>query len=178
MRRFMTAALATAALALPAPDTASAQGAGDTTAAPVAGLVEQFDDWQVSCTSGPQVICTMAQDVRARGSDDRLISARVDLESAQGLRLTLITPLGIDLEAPLALYPGLTDDLFATASLRVCQPVGCYGFVFPDDAALEQLSEFVALRVIMTPFNGAPAEVPLSLRGFDAALERLRALQG
>ncbi|MDD7973256.1 invasion associated locus B family protein [Roseinatronobacter alkalisoli] len=123
------------------------------------------------------IICTMLQDVRAQGQAERLISARVDLLADDTPRLTLILPLGLDLDAGLELYPGTSQEMIATVSPSVCQQSECYAFLSLIPDFLQVVRERIALRIRMTPFNAQATEVPLSLRGFFDALERLNNLK-
>jgi len=174
MKHPSMASLALTLLLIPAfPGTALAQ---DTARA---GLSETYGDWQVGCQGNAgTVICTMAQDVRASGGTDRLLSARVDIaERSEPPRLSLIVPLGIDVSIPLELFPGTATDPIESADIRLCQQTGCFAFVQLTPELLARSYENTAMRVQFTPFRGEPSEVPLSLRGFEKALERLHALQ-
>lgn len=173
MKRLATM-IVSAALALLAPSTGFAQS----NLRP--GLSETFGDWQVGCQeTGDDVICTMAQDVRASESSDRLLGARIDVvDPEQPARLSLIVPLGIDVSVPLELFRGAETDAFRTVQTRICQRVGCYAFVPIDGAFQDTVSGETTLRVRMVPFRGMPVDAPISLRGFEDALERLMAFRG
>lgn len=144
----------------------------------VSGLSEQFEDWTVQCAEANGIIvCTMQQDVRPQGQAERLVAARIDLLEGDMPRLTLILPLGLDLEAGIELFPGTSQAAVASLSPRVCQQSECYAFMSLAPDFLQTVSERIALRIRMTPFNGQAIEVPLSLRGFSDALEMLNSLQ-
>lgn len=131
----------------------------------------------MSCSDvGDAVVCTMAQDVRATRQDERIMGARIDLEAEDAPRLTLILPQGLDLHAPVTLTPPGTPDVWAEIRPRVCQQMQCYGFLPLSESIRASLSDEIALRVTLTPFRGEAREVPLSLRGFEAALARLKDL--
>lgn len=151
--------------------------AGSAAAEPRAGLVEEFEDWTVTCAeAGTAVICTMAQDVRTSAAEDRrILGARIDLENGDAPRLTLILPPGLDLHVPVTLAPaGEGEAPLAQTRPRVCLEGECYGFVALTAELRAALAPETALRVRLTPFAGDAREVPLSLRGFDAAFARLR----
>ncbi len=142
------------------------------------GLSEQFEDWTVQCAEANGiVVCTMQQDVRPQGQAERLMAARVDMLDGNMPRLTLILPLGLDLDVGIELFPGTSQTAIAAVSPRVCQRNECYAFVSLAPDVLEAVSERIALRIRMTPFNGQAIEVPLSLRGFSDALQKLNSLQ-
>ena len=176
-RLFCKFSLAFAVLGLLPLDALHAQTATGTDA--LNGLTEQYEDWTVSCgASGDVLICTMGQDVRRSAGSEPLISIRVDLAASTQPRVTLILPLGLDLESDILLFARDLQVPLATLRPTVCQPVGCYFFLTVDADNVEILSSSVALRVRMRPFNDELREVPISLRGFQQALDRLRDLQG
>lgn len=145
---------------------------------PSAGLDEQYEDWTVQCAEATDaVICTMVQDVRQQGQSERIMSARVDLVTSDTPRLTLIVPLGLDLAAGIGVYPGSSETAIASVSPRVCQHSECYAFLPMTPDFQEAVADSIALRLRMTPFNAQAREVPLSLRGFSEALDRLHDLQ-
>ena len=141
------------------------------------GLSEQYEDWTVECAeAGGASICTMVQDVRLQGQSERLIAARIDLATRNSPRMTLILPLGLDLDAGIGIYPGTSQDALTSVSPSVCHQNECYAFVPLTSEYLKALEEPIALRMRLTPFNAQAREVPLSLRGFASALERLYSL--
>ena len=155
------------------------QGAEPGGGAAVAGLSETYQDWELGCTDlAGSLICTLSQDVRSAASGERVLSARIDLAAGDTPRLTLVLPLGLDLHAGVALHAGMAPDPLATVAPRLCQASECYAFLALDSAFLQGLEDRTFLRLQMTPFNAEPREVPLSLHGLPAALDRLRALQG
>lgn len=146
-------------------------------AEPRAGLSETFEDWTVSCAQVEgALLCTMAQDVRRTGGDARLLGARIDLEAQEGPRLTLLLPMGLDLQAPVALTVGPSGAPFADPLPQVCQQAECYAFVPLTGDQRDLLDSEIAVRVRLTPFSGEAQEVPLSLRGFSEAFARLEVL--
>ncbi len=106
-----------------------------------------------------------------------MLSARVDLEANDGPRLTLILPLGLDLHAGVTLYPGMAPEPLAFVTPRVCQATECYAFLPLEPELLDALDDMPFMRLRTTPFSAQPRDVPVSVHGFSAALERLGALR-
>ncbi|MCD7109476.1 invasion associated locus B family protein [Rhizobium sp. DKSPLA3] len=177
----------TAALACAAVTGVSAQ-----TAAKPSALSESYDDWTVRCaTQGApaETAGDPAKGGRSAGARECSLSQSqtnangqrvllVELRPAEDGRLrgNLVLPFG------LALQKGATfavDDLppGKPAPFRTCLPVGCVVSLLFTDGITQSLRSGTTLTV-KAQASDPETEVPfsISLKGFDAALQRTVAL--
>lgn len=194
MRRLPHLSL-TAALACAAVTGVSAQAQAQTqTPAPAqpSALTESYDDWTVRCaTQGAAADkageaakgkpgagareCSLSQ-TQANGNGQRVLLMELRPAEDGRLRGNLILPFG------LALQKGATfavDDLppGKPAPFRTCLPVGCVVSLLFTDTITQSLRSGTKL-IVKAQASDPEAEVPfsISLKGFDAALQRTIAL--
>lgn len=194
MRRLFLLSI-TAALACAAVMDVSAQ-----TATKPSALSESYEDWTVRCatqaasgdsagdpakgarqtgdragsrTGGRE--CSLSQ-TQANGNGQRVLLVELRPAEDGRLRGNLILPFG------LALQKGATfavDDLppGKPAPFRTCLPVGCVVSLLFTDGITQSLRSGTKL-IVKAQASDPEAEVPfsISLKGFDAALQRTIAL--
>lgn len=155
-------------------------------------LTESYDDWTVRCATqgaaGEKAIeavkikpgegtrqCSLSQ-TQANGNGQRVLLMELRPADDGRLRGNLILPFG------LALQKGATfavDDLppGKPAPFRTCLPVGCVVSLLFTDAITQSLRSGTKL-IVNAQASDPEAVVPfsISLKGFDAALQRTIAL--
>lgn len=159
----------------------AAQTAEPTTAPPTerlpggsTALRETFDDWLVNCAAVEgKRRCVIAQ--QQHSQQTRQLVLAVELAPAADGRLqgTLVLPFGLALAEGASLQ---VDDQTPGAPLpfRTCLPVGCIVDLMFDDAEQSMLKSGTALKIAAKADGGEDVPLSISLKGFTAALDRLR----
>lgn len=134
-----------------------------------------FGDWRVRCNSatGAPAKCQMFQNVVVKDSGQPILQAVV------GYIDEVETPVGV-ITLPLGIYlpPGLTMqvDKGQTYELafEVCGRKGCRVRFSIDDTLLGTLKRGNAAEIAFFSASRKPIRVPVSLKGFTAALAQIR----
>jgi invasion protein IalB len=177
MRRLTGRALVSLAwLAAWAACPAVAQETPAAPAEPPATQEEQIQDWTVRCMSAEdgKLSCEMIQILRQRdsGKDVMLMGLGVQPGDTQ-LVAWIVLPLGVALLPP---GVGIKIDEAEPARLafQYCEPTGCAALWAPTEAELAALKAGTVLTVIVTDRNRKQFGLPISLKGFTAALARVQ----
>lgn len=166
MRKLTTAAAALAFAAALQAAPASAQGlqAGQT-----------YGDWGVQCPENNNGKCFLLQQVHNKENNQPVLQARVGKITEQGqekVRLMLIGPLGV------MLPPGVAVQVDENEGHRVpflqCTQMGCQTLITLSDKDIAELKAGTTMKVGMTPPNGQLTVIPVSLKGFTAAMDALQ----
>jgi invasion protein IalB len=64
------------------------------------------------------------------------------------------------------------------ARFRTCLPNGCIAIVRLDKSALAGLQSGTSLKLAVTTASNAPMTFSVSLKGFSAALDRMKVING
>jgi len=156
------------AQAQPAPQAAQLPGGANS-------LQESFDDWRVICaTQGTVRRCTVAQEQSSAQSRQRILAIELGMNGDK-LEGILVLPFGLVLDRGAALQ---LDDQPAQAALRfrTCLPAGCLVPISFDAKTTAALRKGGSLKVKVGLENGQDQTLPISLKGFATALDRLTAL--
>ena len=140
-------------------------------------VVETYRDWTVRCVPQEEGrTCQMVQELAQRESGQRILSLVIDAPEADDLvTATLVAPFG------LRLADGITTRVDGGAAkpfaFSTCLPVGCVVAIDMDEAMIAEMKSGEALVLGMVSItNGQVVNAELSLAGFTAALNRLKAL--
>lgn len=145
-------------------------------------LSETYQDWVINCqtvgtTAGTATrLCQMSQELRQRDSNQLvlLISIAAPVNAAAP-RATIIAPFGLDLSKGVGLVVGESD--IATVPFTTCLPAGCLAHMDLESATLDKLRTGETAQIVLQPRQSEePLIVTISLAGFTAAWERLKAL--
>jgi len=144
-------------------------------------VIESHGDWGVRCEGGDpdseQGQCEMIQNVSPIGSSAVLLHAAVGWpressgESPDPLAV-LVVPLGVHLPSGLHIA-SLNGDAW-TEEYQICTEQGCQVELEIDDRFLSIVAEYEELRVVVRGADLAEVGIPLSLDGFEAALDLLQ----
>lgn len=142
-----------------------------------AGNVERFEDWGVRCglgDNGPRNGCEMFQGV-TRSDNDRLV-----------MRVAVAYPPQEQIDSPVAVFqlplgihlpPGVQMSIDGGEPVRfpvqICFQAGCRADLPLKDELLAKLKGGTRAQVSVRVPNGETINLPLSLMGFTAALERI-----
>jgi len=154
-------------------------------AAPAAGLLpggasslqENFEDWSIVCTqaaSGP--VCALTQVQVDSQSQQRMLAVELKVQANDQISGAVVLPFG------LAVARGVTlqfDDGSASATMpfRTCVPAGCLVPLSFSGTSLASLKQAKVLNVNAVAAEGeGPVKIPISLKGFSAALLRIAAI--
>ncbi len=141
---------------------------------------EQFNDWAIRCETpkgATEEVCAMFQAVSVRKDKDaeksqRLLLFQVRYAKDQSQPNALMTvPLGVLLQAGLTFQ--VDDGKETKLPFSICMPGGCLAGVQLDEKAIWSLK--AGKKATVTVINAARQKVPIpvSLRGFTAALNSL-----
>jgi len=155
--------------------------ATETTASTLPGgassLQESYQDWQVACVSQNSAKrCVMSQQQADPKSGQRVLAMEIVTEKEGITTGTLVLPFG------LALEPGVSikvDEGESPESLRfrTCLPAGCVARLELSEDRLAGMRAGTTLNVTVTPLESdLPVAFAVSLNGFAAALDRMKAL--
>lgn len=149
--------------------------APEVSAAPQKGKV--FDDWVIECErpeGADKDICFAGQTQSMKEGGGRLIHVAVGYLGPKGESALVATvPLGIYLPAGVAFRVG--DGAQTPMVIQNCTNKGCRGSVKLDDAMIKQLGAGKVMSFGMLPAaNGKTVVIPVSLKGFGAALKSLK----
>lgn len=171
MRPLGSSLLAAAAiLAMLAP--AGAQGGeGPST------LRETYQDWTVNCARGETgQTCVMSQQQRHRESGQLVLAVELAAGENGAVAGSIVLPFGLRLAEGVVLQD---DDKSAWLAARfsTCLPVGCLVPLALEPDSLGRLRAGNALNLeATTNDDGAKVNFSISLKGFAAAHDRLKAL--
>ena len=146
-----------------------------------APIEETFEDWTLRCTApaeggGPERACAVTLEMTgtdAEGHSGTILSATMTRQGEDGAVLTLVTPLGTNLQAGVTVSVGPGS---AVAPYLTCQAGGCIVQQAADASVIEALKGGEAIRLNIPLANGQALEAALSMAGFAAAWDRLGTL--
>lgn len=123
--------------------------------------VRAFDDWRLDCTASP---CTLRTAIL--GADGSAV-LRLALLPGEPPLLELATPLPVYVPDGLVLAAG--DEPPLAVPWRICGPDGCMAQVAATPALLAALRRERAASATLTPSDGVPVRIRVSLIGYTAA---------
>ncbi|MDD7971937.1 invasion associated locus B family protein [Roseinatronobacter sp. HJB301] len=147
-------------------------------------LREDFRDWIVNCVTiaadapanaGARV-CEMFQQIDHQESGQRVLTFSVRINDEDQPISVLITPFGLRLAEGVRVQIG--DEQIAHLGFETCLPEGCLVVAPMDPAMITAMRQAREGAVVLVSRQGDALGVPISLMGFAAGLERLRALSG
>lgn len=179
---------------------ATAQSEEKSTPVGPSSLQEVYHDWIVTCRKGsdqpdsPASLCQMAQELRDKKTGQLILSLVLPAQQLpDGANAVVVAPFGLNLSEGVTLsmleqYP--SDDAnnesgFSAraidpkihAPFRTCLPSGCLSnFALNADMKKAMRAGNHALVSLISIDQNRTINVPLSLRGFTAAEQRLNAL--
>ena len=137
---------------------------------------EQVGDWVLRCDppqAGQAKQCEMAQILSDREGKRDLLLIRLGYPPAEGEALALIVvPLDVLLPPGLGLKVDARDP--AMVPIRHCDANGCLAPWRPSADDLAAMKGGKELLVLLRNRDGKQLGLPVSLKGFSAAHERLR----
>lgn len=138
---------------------------------------ETYSDWVVRCQVGDDEVqrCWMMQTLSRESGNERVL--QLELAVADGTtRMSLLAPFGLDLSEGAQLM--VDEEAVAALDFHTCLPAGCLVQEDASEALLGALRRGQQLTVGFTVAQGGqPLRLTMSLAGFSAAHNRLRALQ-
>ena len=140
-------------------------------------VLESYADWQVTCGVREQTkICTMVQQQTNAETRQRILAIELTV-SGDGLEGALVLPFGILLDSGVTLQ---VDDGARRAPLRfrTCLPTGCVVQLEFDDGFATALVKGGTLKVHAVQNDRREIAFRISLRGFNAARNRIAELLG
>lgn len=134
-----------------------------------------FGDWRIRCNTptGAPAGCTMFQNVVVKGSGKPV------LQAVFGYMDGATTPVGVFV-TPLGIYlpPGLTLQVDAgqvyEMNFEICGRSGCRVRFSLDENLLKTFKSGNTAEITFQSGIQKPVQIPLSLKGFTAALEQVR----
>ncbi|WP_439854775.1 invasion associated locus B family protein [Pseudomonas yamanorum] len=138
--------------------------------------IERFQDWGIVCTGEPnQRFCTLAQELRRRDDNRRMVLLEVKPQGQDQALAGLTLPFGLALEAGVTLQ---IDDSPPLPAKRYhsCMPEGCLVPLNFDPNTLAALKRGQTLKVSAPIVTGGTANFILSLKGFTTAYTRMLAM--
>lgn len=137
-------------------------------------LAETYRDWTVRCrTVEEDRRCWMVQSVRGEDGE-RLLQLEFAVREGETW-MGALAPFGLLLKSGAAF--AVDGGAATTFDFRTCMPAGCLVEAEPDDALLAAFRRGNRLVVgLVVADDEVPIRLELSLAGFTAAHDRLRAL--
>ena len=164
------AALCAGLAAAPAPLTAQSEAAPDA----IDIETQQFEDWTLRCEPESETqarTCRMDQRVAAQDGTRvlRVLAGRFGSEKILGA--VIFVPIGVRLPPGLGIQ--VDDRRMRRYPFEICQPKNCQARVVLDGDLLEDFKAGLTGLVKFQTASGQVLNVPLSLKGFSAALQAL-----
>jgi invasion protein IalB len=134
-----------------------------------------FGDWRIRCNSatGAPSKCQMVQNVIVKDSGRPILQSVIGfIDDAPNPIGVFVLPLGIYLPAGLTLQ--IDKGQIYEMSLEICGQKGCRVRFSIDDALLRTFKNGNVAEVGFQTGLQKPITVPLSLKGFTAAIGQLR----
>lgn len=144
-------------------------------------LTETYGDWVVRCVApqavegqaAPTQVCEMTQELRQADSGQRVLAVALQSTEA-GASLTLVAPFGLLLEA--GLQVAVDEEAVTEGRFRTCLPGGCLSVIDLTTDVLDKFAAGNAATVTMRDTSEQDLSLSVSLAGFTAAWNRLKAL--
>lgn len=167
--------LAASIIALLSLGSSAAWAQEESTPAPPQTQVEHFQDWEVHCgaeAAGSETHCEMLQTVNRKGSDQPIMRIAIGYPpQTSGPVAIFVLPLGMRLP------PGVQFKVDSGNAVRfpvqLCVTQGCRADLPLKDDMVRQLRAGHQATVTIHEPRGEPLDLPISLMGFTAALERI-----
>lgn len=145
-------------------------------------LRESFRDWVVNCAATPQNpdaapgarVCELFQQLDQQDSGQRVLTFSVRISDAGEPVAVLIAPFGLRLSEGLRIRVG--EEQIAHLAFETCLPQGCLVVAPMDEELVSVMQSGTEAAVVMISRQGEAIGIPVSLMGFTAGLNRLRAL--
>lgn len=153
----------------PGPVRAQQQVAPDT-------LRETFQDWTVQCETpgdAPRV-CEMLQQVDHPESSGSVLLFSMRYDAEDRLVGVLVAPFGLRLSEGVQIRSG--DTVLGRYGFETCLSTGCVIIAPFDGDAVATMRAALDGQVRAVTRGGEDFAIPVSFRGFSAALDRLQAL--
>ncbi len=134
---------------------------------------ERFQDWGIGCAGAANDrSCTLAQELRRREDNRRVLLLEVKPEGMDSASVGLTMPFGLDLRSGVALQ---IDDGAAVEGVpyRTCLQQGCLVSMRFDQGTLAALRTGKVLKVRAPVASGGVADYQVSLAGFGPAYARM-----
>mgnify|MGYP003627414379 FL=1 len=134
-----------------------------------------FEAWRVQCNApaGAPAICQMFQNIVVKESGEPMLRFFVGYQGESETPIgVFVVPLGVHLPSGITLK--IDDGQAYELALEVCLPNGCrarFGF---DQNFLELFKRGNGGTVSFVGGNRQPFNIPISLKGFTAALKAIR----
>jgi len=139
-------------------------------------LTETYGDWHVACQVREAVICCAMSQQQLRQDGQRIVTVELKNAPDDTLAANFVLPFGLQLDAGATLR---MDEQPAMAPLRfhTCLPAGCVVQANFDSATVTTLHGGTKLHVTTkTADTEQDFAIAISLNGFTAAFDRLKAL--
>ncbi|EKE78726.1 invasion associated locus B family protein [Oceanibaculum indicum] len=136
---------------------------------------EQVQDWVVRCLepqAGQPKRCEMVQVLSDRNTKREVLVMVVGYTGEKAPQAVLVLPLGVLLPAGISLK--IDQGAPKTIPYRHCEPQGCIAPWQMTEVDLAALRAGTTLTVSVNDGGGKAVDLPVSLKGFTAALGKLR----
>ncbi|HVV26439.1 MAG TPA: invasion associated locus B family protein [Rhizomicrobium sp.] len=135
-----------------------------------AATVANYDDWRVACPSADtkDASCEMVTEIIDKEQNNPVARATIttDKDGKQLIGFTL--PYGVALEAGMGLVIG--KEPVKIYQYRTCNQIGCIATAPFDEKLAASLKGASDGRIMFANLEGKPVGVPLSFKGYTAAL--------
>jgi invasion protein IalB len=142
---------------------------------------EKFDNWAIRCEKpdekakekGAVEVCYAFQNVVTKDGNQRVLNIAVGYAPKIPDPVALITlPLGIALPPGAALT--IDEDKPIQFPIERCEPGGCRAGLKLEKTLLDKLNAAKKVQIGFSDGAHRPVQVPLSMKGFTAALKTLK----
>jgi len=141
-------------------------------------LSEPYQDWTLRCFNvASPAPCDILQVAVNRQSQQRMLSATIAyIPARSAFAMQIAVPLGVTLSKGLTLNAG--DHTLKNVHFARCARDGCYIEIVVDEPTIQALGKAgQSTTIVIYPYNqNKEFKLPLSLKGFDAAIARLKVL--
>ena len=138
---------------------------------------QAFNDWKALCPgkeTGDQVSCHIFQNLVAKDGKTRILHIAIGYVKGKKEPAAIITlPLGISLAPGIGLR--VDDDQSVRFPFHACFNSGCQAGFPVNDALMDKFKKGSKLFIRVYDLSNQPADIPVSLKGFTAAIEALKA---
>lgn len=135
-----------------------------------------FQDWLVRCQSvQDKAGCGLTQQVVDQRLARAVLQLTVTSAEAGGAKMAAVVPLGVSVPDGVTLQVGEETRKFDYVQ---CLPGGCVALLDVDEALVGKMKSASDARLGVVDRTGAPIAMPVSLKGFAPAFDKMESKGG
>ena len=141
-----------------------------------ANATYSFDDWQMHCQAEKTGrVCGLTQQLVDRQAGRAVLQVSFGAAPNGAHVLGVVVPLGVSVPDGVTLQ---VADATRKFEYSQCLPGGCIASLAVDDALIDKMKATPDAKLAVIDRTGKPVVMPISLKGFGPAIEKMNASGG